>query len=158
VETLAQAPDAPSAAEQLPLLAAAVAAPDALADAALDASLRSARADALRLRGNASFKAGEWAQAAVEYTQSLAEEESGGVRCNRAAAFLKLGRHEQALADAEAAAQAQPGASKPLFRKGLALHALRRYAEAGAALSAAAALEPASAQVRPGFQRQSALV
>ncbi|XP_071311859.1 tetratricopeptide repeat protein 31 isoform X1 [Agelaius tricolor] len=49
---------------------------------------------------------------------------------NRSYCLEKLGRYEEALADAEAALALQPGWPKGSFRKGKALRGLQRYAEA----------------------------
>ncbi|NXY65283.1 TTC31 protein, partial [Callaeas wilsoni] len=83
---------------------------------------------------------------------------------NRSYCLEKLGRYEEALADAEAALALQPGWPKGSFRKGKALRGLQRYAEAartfeelllqdGACAEAAAQLEACRAllQVRPPF-------
>lgn len=106
------------------------------------------RAALRREQGNAAFKEGSWAQAVVFYTQSVAAAPSAAALSNRAAAFLKLGEHEKALADAEAAVALEPSHVKALFRKGLALHALARYGEAARVLDAACALEPTNAQLK----------
>jgi len=140
----------------LPLLAAAAGGAAGGAEAAaLEAALSARRAEAARLRGNDAFAACDWATAAVEYTASLAAAEGAAARSNRAAAFLKLGRHQQALEDARAAARLAPDSAKAHFREGLALHALKRFAEAGLALSRAAALEPANAAVRRARRRRA---
>ncbi|NWZ71292.1 TTC31 protein, partial [Acrocephalus arundinaceus] len=83
---------------------------------------------------------------------------------NRSYCLEKLGRYEEALADAEAALALQPGWPKGAFRKGKALRGLKRYAEAahtfeelllqdGAYAEAATQLEACRAQlqVRPPF-------
>ncbi|XP_064275184.1 tetratricopeptide repeat protein 31 isoform X1 [Passer domesticus] len=49
---------------------------------------------------------------------------------NRSYCLEKLGRYEEALADAEAALALQPGWPKGSFRKGKALRGLQRFAEA----------------------------
>ncbi|XP_050829958.1 tetratricopeptide repeat protein 31 isoform X3 [Serinus canaria] len=84
---------------------------------------------------------------------------------NRSYCLEKLGRYEEALADAEAALALQPGWPKGSFRKGKALRGLQRYAEAartfeelllqdGAYAEAATQLEACRAQLqqcsRPG--------
>ncbi|NXW69874.1 TTC31 protein, partial [Hirundo rustica] len=81
---------------------------------------------------------------------------------NRSYCLEKLGRYEEALADAEAALALRPGWPKGSFRKGKALRGLKRYAEAvrtfeelllqdGAYAEAATQLEACQAllQVRP---------
>ena len=132
--------DAGAAAEGAP--------PTAEEEAAMAAALAARRATTHREAGNACFKSGDYAAAAVSYTAALAAVPGdAAVLSNRAAAFLKLGRHGQALEDAAAAAEAAPDAAKAHFRRGLALHALARYAEAGPALARAAQLEPRNAQI-----------
>ncbi|NXY04463.1 TTC31 protein, partial [Pteruthius melanotis] len=83
---------------------------------------------------------------------------------NRSYCLEKLGRYEEALADAEAALVLRPGWPKGSFRKGKALRGLQRYAEAartfeelllqdGACDEVATQLEACRAllQVRPPF-------
>jgi tetratricopeptide (TPR) repeat protein len=66
---------------------------------------------------------------------------------NRAACFLKLGQHERALADADSCIATAPDAYvKGHFRRGLALHALGRYAEALPSLGKALRLESPKAK------------
>jgi len=117
-------------------------------EAEMAAALAARRAATQREAGNAAFKAGDFAAAAVAYTAALsAAPGDAAALSNRAAAFLKLGRHGQALDDATAAAEAAPDACKAHFRRGLALHALGRYTEAGPALARARQLEPKNAQI-----------
>lgn len=105
--------------------------------------------------GNAAFKALDYGQAAVHYTQAITnfesivgekDEESIEVICacysNRAACSLKLGDHETALKDAEAALALNPEHVKAVFRKGMALHAMKRYREACPVLGKALRLNP----------------
>ena len=128
--------------------AAGGAPPSAEEEAAMAAALAARRATTHREAGNACFKSGDYAAAAVSFTAALAAVPGdAAVLSNRAAALLKLGRHAQALEDATAAAEAAPEAAKAHFRRGLALHALARYAEAGPALARAAQLEPRNAQI-----------
>lgn len=92
-------------------------------------------AAALKEKGNAKFKAGEY-QAAVEaYTQSL-ELEPGQHLCysNRSAAYLKLGGSaEQALRDAEQCVALAPNWAKGYSRQAAALQELKRWEDALAA-------------------------
>ncbi|NXQ18700.1 TTC31 protein, partial [Peucedramus taeniatus] len=89
---------------------------------------------------------------------------------NRSYCLEKLGRYEEALADAEAALALRPGWPKGSFRKGKALQGLQRYAEAmhtfeellqqdGAYPEAAMQLEACRAQlqVRPPLPTPSPL-
>ena len=67
---------------------------------------------------------------------------------NRSAAFLKLGDHERALADAELASALDPTYVKGVFRRGLALHAMKQYEAAIPALAEAHKIEPKNKQIR----------
>ncbi|KAG8461132.1 hypothetical protein KFE25_003701 [Diacronema lutheri] len=83
---------------------------------------------------------------AVAASAAVTTDAMVAVRANRAAAFLKLGRYEQALADADGALALAPTHAKAAFRRGLALQALDRYAEAIGAFSRAVELEPGNGQ------------
>lgn len=60
---------------------------------------------------------------------------------NRAACWLKLGQHEKALEDAESCIRLDETFVKGHFRKGLSLHAMKRYREALPCLGRALDLE-----------------
>ena len=120
-----------------------------------------AECEAIKVRGNEAFAAGEYAQAVLFYSlaldkaDELPDKESGTklyarhiVLANRSAAFLKLGEHEKALADATRAQELDPTYVKGVFRKGLALHAMGRYLDAIQALAGAHKLEPLNKQVK----------
>jgi len=116
------------------------------------------RAETEKLSGNQSFGSAEYSQAAVHYTvaidlASTADSQSTQFPqpvnplihvcySNRAACFLKLGQHERALADADSCIGCAPDLFvKGHFRRGLALHAMGRYAEALPSLGKALRLE-----------------
>ena len=63
---------------------------------------------------------------------------------NGGACALKEARYEAALSQSDAALALSPTSAKALFRKGQALHALGRLAEAEAAFSSVIAAQPAS--------------
>lgn len=103
--------------------------------------------------GNEAFKTGEHLQAAVFYTQAmqLAPHENDLLcQClaNRAACNLKLGRLEEAYDDAVACIAINDKFVKGWFRKGIALHAQKKYGPAIEALSRADALEPKNKQIQ----------
>lgn len=125
--------------------------------------------------GNDAFKTGEYAQAVLFY--SMAIDKSTGldkitadfngtsgnskvdpfterhiIFANRSACFLKLGHHEKALADADACLELESNYVKGLFRKGLALHALKRYREAIDFLAKAIKIEPKNKQIKQALQ------
>jgi len=125
----------------------------------------------LKARGNEAFGAGEYGQAILHYSLCLdkaaelpdasASTTATSVKplfprdviySNRAAAFLKLGQHEKAEADADTALQINPHNLKANFRKGLALHAAGSYMQALPVLAAAHKLEPHNKQIKQALQ------
>jgi len=115
-----------------------------------------AEAERSKLMGNQSFASGEYAQAAVHYTMAIdqAGTAAAGLDAdaapsplvpicysNRAACFLKLGQHERALEDADCCIKHNPEFVKGHFRRGLSLHAMKRYPEALPSLGRALDLE-----------------
>lgn len=123
--------------------------------------------EVLKARGNEAFGAGEYGQAILHYSLSLdkaqelpdADSDSKKslfprdlIYSNRAAAFLKLGQHEKAEADAVKALEINPDNLKANFRSGLALHASGKYAEALPVLAAAYKLEPHNKQIKQALQ------
>ena len=106
------------------------------------------RAEVRKARGNEAFKEGNYAQAAVFYTQALELAPAHHVAlANRSACFLKMGEHERALADARACVAAESTYVKGHFRVGLSLHAAGRFGEAVVALEKAERLDPKNKQV-----------
>jgi tetratricopeptide (TPR) repeat protein len=110
--------------------------------------------------GNAAFKACDYGQAAVFYTQAieavsiLIGEKDEATKdlltacfSNRSACALKLGEHENALSDAQACLDISPDHIKATFRLGLALHALKRYREACPVLGKALKLKPGDKEI-----------
>ena len=118
------------------------------ADAPLDTNTATDRAESRKERGNEAFKEGNYAQAAVFYTQALELAPAHHVAlANRSACFLKMGEHERALADARACVAAESTFVKGHFRVGLSLHAMGRFGEAVVALEKAERLDPKNKQV-----------
>jgi tetratricopeptide (TPR) repeat protein len=127
----------------------------------------------LKARGNEAFGAGEYGQAILHYSlcldkaQELPDASDDDnitthkksplfprdiIYSNRAAAFLKLGQHEKAEADAVKALQINPSNVKANFRKGLALHASGQYKEALPVLAAASKIEPNNKQIQQALK------
>jgi hypothetical protein len=118
------------------------------ADPGLADEDRRRRADEKRAAGNEMFRASDFMQAALQYTESLQLlPESYPVLANRAQCWLKLGNHEKALEDATQCTVVDPSNPKGWFRKGMSLHALKRFAEAIPALLEAEKLEPNNKQI-----------
>ena len=67
---------------------------------------------------------------------------------NRAACFAALGRYGESLADADAAAAAEPLYAKAHSRRGLALWHMNRYHEAAEAYQKAMQLDASSADAK----------
>ncbi|EFA05696.1 protein unc-45 homolog B [Tribolium castaneum] len=85
--------------------------------------------------GNAAFKSGNWDSAAKLYTKAINLETSESRDLsvflkNRAAAYLKLGKFEEALSDCDRSLEIVPRDPKALFRRCQALEALERFEEA----------------------------
>jgi len=113
----------------------------------------SARAELRKDKGNAAFKDGAFAQALVHYTEALELDPTHVVAlCNRAQCFLKLGEHEKALRDADACVAVKFDYVKAHFRKGLALHAMRRFPDAIIAFERALAFDPANVQAKDALR------
>eukprot|EP00416_Gambierdiscus_australes_P039899 CAMPEP_0171101826 /NCGR_PEP_ID=MMETSP0766_2-20121228/56090_1 /TAXON_ID=439317 /ORGANISM="Gambierdiscus australes, Strain CAWD 149" /LENGTH=371 /DNA_ID=CAMNT_0011561967 /DNA_START=29 /DNA_END=1144 /DNA_ORIENTATION=+ len=113
-----------------------------------EAERRQQLAEQRRQAGNDMFRANDFVQAAVHYSESLQLDSSvGAVWANRAQCWLKMGDHDKALADAEKCTQVEPANPKGWFRKGMSLHALKRFPEAIPALLEAEKLEPHNKQV-----------
>ena len=124
---------------------------DALAAEHLDTA--PARAELRKDKGNAAFKDGNYSQAVLHYTEALDLDASHVVAlCNRAQCFLKLGEHDKALADADAALSVKPDYVKAHFRRGLALHALKRFTDAVLAFERTLSIDPKNIQAKDALR------
>lgn len=86
---------------------------------------------AAREEGNAKFKAGDFAGAVKDYTESIKRDPSDprGYN-NRAAAYMKLVAFPEALKDTEQAIKVDPNFVKAYIRKSNVLYAMREYTKA----------------------------
>lgn len=106
------------------------------------------QAEEKRLRGNDMFRASDFLQAAMEYTEAIRLDPSmSALWANRSQCWLKLGDHDKALADAEKCIEVDPSNAKGWFRKGMSFHAMKQYPEAIPALLEAEKLEPNNKQI-----------
>lgn len=122
-------------------------------EAAPAAEERTRLAELQRKQGNDMFRASDFAQAAMFYTTALELDPSqGAVWANRAQCWLKLGDHEKALADSIKCTEVDPANPKGWFRKGMSLHAMKRFGEAIPALLEAEKLEPSNKQVQEAIK------
>ena len=71
---------------------------------------------------------------------------------NRSAAYIKLGKFDLALEDGERAILVRPDWAKGYFRKGCALQALRRPAEAVQAYQHGLAVDPSNAGLKTALK------
>eukprot|EP00887_Chlorella_sp_A99_P000002 scaffold16.g2.t1 len=100
-------------------------------------------AEAAKDRGNAAFKAGDWAAAADSYGEALAlDGQLTAARNNRALALLKMERWGEAQADASQVLAAEPGNVKALLRRAAAREGLGELQGAEADLRKALRLQP----------------
>ena len=93
------------------------------------------RAVVLKTEGNQHFTSGDYSRALTLYSEAIEMLEGAGddaalatILCNRSVAYLKLGRSDSALTDAERAGVL--GGGKAHFRRAEALFSMRRYAAA----------------------------
>ena len=117
-------------------------------DAAAFASESSATAH--KDRGNALFRAGDYAAAEAAYSAAVAADpRAAAFYANRAAARLKLGAHDAALRDADAALALDPAHARARHRRAAALAKLgpARAAEAAEEYARVAATHPGHAGV-----------
>lgn len=85
-------------------------------------------------RGNAAFKNGDWSTAIDEYTRAIKcndkHQQLATFYKNRAAAYLKLERYDNAVSDCDKALELEPNDPKSLFRRAQAKEGLNRFEEA----------------------------
>ena len=113
-----------------------------------------ARAEHRKALGNEAFKAKEFTQAAVLYTEAIELDGSlHVVYANRAACFLQMREFRKALADCKTCQGMAPDYVKAHFREGMALMELAKedgslYADAARAFSKTLDLDPKNAAAR----------
>lgn len=115
-------------------------------------------AAALKERGNAAFKAGDWPGALRCYTSALDahrdnDRDKAVLYKNRAAVYNKLGRHEDAVRDCGAALGIVADDPKALYRRCAAYEALGRHEEAYADAKRCVASDPGNRQIQPVLAR-----
>jgi len=112
-----------------------------------------ASAEILKGQGNDAFRANDFNQAAALYTLALTNDPTMHVAfANRSQCWLKMGQLEKALADAEECIKIEPKFVKGHFRKGLCLHAMKRYGDAIGALLEAEKLDDKNQQVKDSIK------
>jgi len=114
---------------------------------------RRQQAEQFRIKGNDMFRANDFMQAALQYSQALELDPSvATIWANRAQCWLKVGDHEKALADATRCTEVDASNAKGWFRKGMSLHAMKRFPEAVPALLEAEKLDPANKQIQDAIR------
>ncbi|KAF8516832.1 hypothetical protein BU17DRAFT_92437 [Hysterangium stoloniferum] len=100
-------------------------------------------------KGNAFFKAGEWAEAVGHYSAAILVDQSNPtLPLNRAAAYLKLGKNIDAERDCTTVLALDPSNVKARFRRAQARLALENYQDSERDLLDALKLEPANDSVK----------
>ncbi|KAJ7103106.1 hypothetical protein B0H15DRAFT_1016937 [Mycena belliarum] len=106
-------------------------------------------AQAAKEKGNAAFKAGDYPTAVGHYSAAMhADRTDATFPLNRAAAYLKLGKSEDAERDCSTVLALSKVNVKALFRRAQARVGMGKLAEAQKDLTEAAKLEPANQSVK----------
>ena len=113
------------------------------------AAVAEVASDALKAQGNAAFGAARYEEAVGLYTDALSHTpRSATLYANRALALLKLGAHEEAAEDCDAALLVEPAHAKALFRRAQARQAQGKHDAALTDLEAALEIEPKDKKAR----------
>jgi len=109
--------------------------------------------------GNASFKSGEYAVAVGHYTTAiLADPQNPTYPLNRAAAYLKLGKHDDAERDCSTVLKLDQSSVKGWFRRGQARSELAKFDGAINDFQQVLRLEPTNAAAQKEVERLHVLV
>lgn len=110
-------------------------------------------ADEFKAKGNAALQAKNFSEAIEMYTEAIKLDASNHVfYSNRSAAHLSNGDAEAALADGNKCIEVKPDWPKAYGRKGAALHALKKYAEAEETYQAGLTACPGDASLTSGLK------
>jgi stress-induced-phosphoprotein 1 len=113
-----------------------------------------AKAVEAKERGNAKFKAGDFAGSVTEYSEAILRDPACAVyRVNRAAALTKLTDFGRALEDAEKACELDPKYIKAYARKGKIEQATKKYHRALDSFKKGLELDPNDAECSEGLQQ-----
>ncbi|KAH9966152.1 hypothetical protein BJV74DRAFT_289932 [Russula compacta] len=119
----------------------------------------SSQATTSKERGNAAFKAGDYAAAVGHYTAAiLADPSDATFFLNRAAAYLKLSKNQDAERDCTTVLTLSKKNVKALFRRAQARVALQKLGEAHNDLQTALKLEPNNEAVKAELARVDDLI
>ncbi|KAJ7150285.1 hypothetical protein C8R46DRAFT_500390 [Mycena filopes] len=110
-------------------------------------------------KGNAAFKAGDYPAAIGHYSAAIhADRTDATFPLNRAAAYLKLGKNEDAERDCSTVLTLSKGNVKGLFRRAQARVGMGKLSEAEKDLKEAAKLEPANQSVKQELSKIAELI
>ncbi|KAG9080939.1 hypothetical protein FS749_007849 [Ceratobasidium sp. UAMH 11750] len=110
-------------------------------------------------KGNEAFKAGNYPEAIGHYTAAiLADGTDPTFPLNRAAAYLKLNKNEDAERDCSTVLKLQPNNVKAMFRRAQARVGLGKLTEARADLVIAAKADPGNTAIRAEFAKVEELM
>ncbi|KAJ6601386.1 hypothetical protein DFH09DRAFT_1355547 [Mycena vulgaris] len=116
-------------------------------------------AQAAKEKGNAAFKAGDYPTAIGHYSAAIhADRTDATFPLNRAAAYLKLGKNEDAERDCSTVLALSKGNVKALFRRAQARVAMGKLSEAQTDLNEATKLEPANQSVKQELSKVAELI
>jgi len=103
------------------------------------------KAEGLKQKGNQALKMQDFKEAVNFYGQAIELDPTNHVYySNRSAAYIKMGKHKEALSDANKCVQLNESWAKGYGRKGAALFGLKRYSGAMEAYRAALRFDPNS--------------
>lgn len=108
-------------------------------------------ADAEKATGNEFFKAGNFEQAIVHFTNAINIEPTHVLYSNRSACYCGLKKYDEALADAEACIAKNAGWGKGYGRKGAAFHGKGQYEAAIQAYEEGLKVEPGLSMLTNGL-------
>ncbi|KAI3621322.1 rna polymerase ii-associated protein 3 [Moniliophthora roreri] len=109
----------------------------------------SEKAQTAKEKGNAAFKSGDYPIAIGHYSAAIIEDRNDPTfPLNRAAAYLKLGKNEDAERDCTTVLTLSPSNVKAIFRRGQARLGMGKLDEAKADFEAAAKIEPGNQAVK----------
>ena len=105
-------------------------------------------------RGVRAFRAGQYAEAVQCFTEALDGKANDPckIRCNRAAAYLALGKNKKALKDANMCIEEKPTWAKAHGRKAAALFGMRKFDVSAAAYMEGLAFDKNSAALKAGLK------
>ncbi|KAJ8081162.1 hypothetical protein PM082_018005 [Marasmius tenuissimus] len=105
-------------------------------------------------KGNAAFKAGDYATAVGHYSAAIIHDRNDfTLPLNRAAAYLKLGKNEDASRDCTTVLSLNPSNVKALFRRGQARVDMDKITEAREDFEAAEKIEPNNRSVKDELEK-----